>query len=69
MGLFISINGWSDVALYVMRQNLHKNVILMNGSDIEHVLKDRVSLSELIRAKIKSFSLYAEPYFSATNLL
>jgi len=41
----------------------------MNGSDIEHVLKDRLNLNELIRAKIKHFSLYAEPYLNASNLL
>ena len=69
MGLFISINGWSDAALYVMGQNIHKNVILMNGTDIQHILEDRVNLGELIEAKIKHFSLYAEPYFSASNLL
>ena len=69
MGLFISINGWSDAALYVMRQNIHKNVVLMNGTDIKHILEDRVNLGELMEAKIKHFSLYAEPYFSASNLL
>jgi len=69
MGLFISINGWSDAALFVMRQNIHKNVILMNGDDIERVFKDRISLVELLRAKFKHFSLCAEPYFSASHLL
>lgn len=69
MGLFISVNGWSEHVIPLLYRNPCKNVILMNGSDIEHVLKERVSLSELMRAKIRNLSVYAEPYFDADNLL
>ncbi len=69
MGLFISVNGWSEHAIYLLRQNTYKNIILMNGSDIEHVLKERVSLRELMEAKKRALSVKAEPYFDASNLL
>lgn len=69
MGLFISVNGWSEHAIYILRLNRDKNVILMNGSDIENVLKERVSLVELMQAKSRSLAVYAEPYYDASKLL
>jgi len=68
-GIFISINGWSKNVPKLLKQNPDKNVILMDGSDIEHVLKHRVNLIELMRAKNKHFSLKAEPYYGAEKLL
>ena len=41
----------------------------MNGSDIENVLKERVSLVELMQAKSRSLAVYAEPYYDASKLL
>ncbi len=68
-GIFISVNGWSDNVPNLLKENTYKGIILMNGSDIEHVLKDRVSLGELIQAKSKRLHFYSEPYFDASNLL
>lgn len=68
-GLFISVNGWSDHVVPALRENPFKNIALVHGSDIEHVLQDRVDLIELIKEKDKYLSIYAEPYFDAANLL
>ncbi|MBB4379990.1 restriction endonuclease [Bradyrhizobium sp. SBR1B] len=40
MGLFLSINGWSDNVVPVMKQN-HKRIILMEGHDLSTVLRSR----------------------------
>jgi RNA-directed DNA polymerase len=69
MGLFISVNGWSTYVHDLLLKNPNKNVILMNGSDIEYVLKERVDLLELMQAKTKHLHVYAEPYFDAKKLL
>ncbi len=68
-GLFISVNGWSNHVVPTLRRNPIMNIALMNGSDIEHVLRDRVSLNELMKEKDRNLSVYANPYFDAANLL
>ncbi|MGB2828576.1 MAG: hypothetical protein WBC50_10350, partial [Dehalococcoidales bacterium] len=68
-GLFISINGWSDYVVSLLRADPATNIALVNGNDIEHVLKDRVDLYELIKEKDRNLSIYAEPYFDAVHLL
>lgn len=68
-GIFISVNGWSDNVPDLLKQNRYKGIILMNGSDIEHVLRDRVKLGELIQAKEKHLHFKSEPYFDAANLV
>jgi len=68
-GIFISVNGWSENVPNLLKQNTYKGIILMNGDDIEHVLKDRVDLGELIQAKRKHLHFKSEPYFDASNLL
>jgi hypothetical protein len=68
-GILISVNGWSENVPNLLKQNPSKSIILMNGSDIEHVLKDRVNLGELIQAKRRHLHFKSEPYFDASNLL
>ena len=68
MGLFISVNGWSSNVVPLLKQNREKNVFLMNGEDIEAVLADKISLGHLLRAKLETLNLRAEPFISAKDI-
>ncbi len=69
MGLFLSINGWSENVPPILKQNLHKSIILMDGFDLRCVLDGRANLRDFLRAKLSSLSLEGEPFFSAYNYL
>lgn len=64
-GLFLSINGWSTKVPDLMKQNPEKAVILMNGDDLQGILRDRIDLREFIKAKIQHLSYKTEPYYGA----
>jgi len=61
-GLFLSINGWSGHVQELIKQNTSKNIILMNGNDIQCVLRKRINLKEFIKAKLQHLNLRGEPY-------
>jgi hypothetical protein len=69
MGLFLSINGWSDNVVPLLKQNQQKNIILMEGYDLRTVLAQPMELRRLLRAKLDALNFHAEPYYSVTNLL
>lgn len=69
MGLFLSVNGWSDNVPTELKQNPEKAIILMDGEDLRTILRERIELPELIRAKTEHFNLYAEPYYGAQKYL
>jgi RNA-directed DNA polymerase len=61
-GIFISINGWSKNVITNLQRNNVKNILLMNGEDIEEVLAGNVSLNNMLKYKIHRMNLDAEPY-------
>jgi hypothetical protein len=69
MGLFLSINGWSDNVVSLMKQNSDKSIILMEGFDLRSVLAQPFDLRRLLKAKLKALNLDTEPYFSIRSLL
>jgi hypothetical protein len=69
MGLFLSINGWSDNVVPVIKQNQDKSIILMEGYDLRTVLAQPMDLRSLLKAKLSALNLDSEPYFSVANLL
>jgi hypothetical protein len=69
MGLFLSINGWSDNVVPAMKQNQDKSIILMEGYDLRAVLSQPLDLRLLLKAKLSALNLQSEPYFSVTQLL
>jgi hypothetical protein len=69
MGLFLSVNGWSDNVVPLMKQNPNKRVILMEGYDLRTVLSQPIDLRRLLKAKLGALNLETEPYFSVSNLL
>jgi hypothetical protein len=48
MGLFLSINGWSEHVVPVIKQNPNKSIILMEGYDLRTVLAQPLDLRRLL---------------------
>ena len=69
MGLFLSINGWSEHVVPLMKQNQDKCMILMEGLDLRMVLAQTLDLRQLLKAKLSALNLEAEPYLPASRLL
>ncbi len=68
MGLFLSINGWSENVVPLLKQNPEKSILLMEGMDLRTVLSVPVDLRRLLKAKISALALEAEPYFPVGRL-
>lgn len=68
-GLFLSMNGWSENVVPVLKQNPNKSIILMDGYDLRCVLAEIVDLQELLHGKIAHLNLAAEPFLSAKDYL
>jgi hypothetical protein len=69
MGLFLSIEGWSENVPMLLKQNPDKCVFLMDGYDLRCVLSGAVDLEELLTRKISNLNLNSEPFFSVVELL
>jgi hypothetical protein len=69
MGLFVSIKGWSDNVVPLLKQNSQKRIMVMNGQDLEVVLKGNVRLRDLLVAKGYHLNLKAEPFYSAADYI
>jgi hypothetical protein len=69
MGLFLSINGWSENVPNLLKQNPDKSLFLMEGYDLRTVLASRLDLRDFLLAKIARLSLEAEPFLSVNEYL
>ncbi|MER9548345.1 hypothetical protein [Mesorhizobium sp. M0322] len=69
MGLFLSVEGWSDHVVPLLKQNPDKAIFLMEGFDLRTVLDQRLDLRRLLKAKISALNLEAEPYLSVSQIL
>jgi hypothetical protein len=69
MGLFLSINGWSENVVPLLRQNPAKSIMLMDGYDLRAVLDGRIDLRDFLVAKVAKLNLAAEPFLGATTYL
>ena len=67
MGLFLSINGWSKNVPKLLLQNPIKSVFLMNGDELEKVLKGQINLREVLIRKLKAFNIEAKPFLDICN--
>jgi len=67
MGLFLSINGWSQNVPILLKQNPEKSIILMDGYDFRCALDNSVNLRELILSKVQKLNIEGEPFYSAIN--
>jgi hypothetical protein len=69
MGLFLSINGWTEHVPQLLKQNSDKSIILMDGLDLRGILSRQASLEELMLAKLTSLTLKCEPYLGIRQYL
>jgi hypothetical protein len=69
MGVYISINGWSDNVVPLLKQNPDKSIFLMDGYDLRSVLERPLSLRDFINAKLSKLNLEAEPFYGALHYL
>jgi hypothetical protein len=69
MGVFLSINGWSDHVPSLLKQSASKNVVLMDGYDLRCVLARQVDLVDLLLAKVEKLNIEAEPFLSVRDML
>jgi hypothetical protein len=69
MGLFLSVNGWSDHVPSLLKQNPQKSILLMDGYDLRMVLCGRADLRDFILAKIAKLNLEGEPFLGVPEYL
>jgi len=71
LGLFLSINGWSNFVASSLKQNTQKSIILMDGFDLRCVLDENyeLDLKDLIFKKLEALNLEGEPFYSAKQVL
>ena len=69
MGLFLSINGWSENVPPMLKQNPDKNIVLMEGYDLRSVLTGVIDLQDFILSKVAKLSLDTEPFYGAVQYL
>ena len=69
MGLFLAINGWSSHVPANLKQNPDKSVLLMDGYDLRVVLEGRITLRELLFAKLAHFNIEGEPFVSVKQII
>jgi hypothetical protein len=69
MGLFLSINGWSEHVPGLLKQNPDKSIFLTDGYDIRCVLALEADLRDLLLAKLARLNLEAEPFLGVRAFL
>lgn len=69
MGLFLSINGWSENVPSLLKQNTEKSIVLMDGYDLRCILSRQVDLRSFILLKVEKLNLDCEPFYGASQYL
>lgn len=69
MGLYLSINGWSNNVITTLKQNPDKNTILMSGDDLRYVLTGQINFLQLLQKKSIRLNAHSEPFYSAERCL
>ncbi len=69
MGLFLSIERWSENVPAMLKQNPSKSIILMDGIDLRAVLCGYANLQQLLIAKIAHLNLQNESFFGVADYL
>lgn len=69
MGLFLSINGWSENVVNLLKQNAQKSIILMDGYDLRTILDERIDLQAFLLAKLAHLNLKSEPFLGAPEYI
>ena len=69
MGLFLSINGWSENVPKLLKQNSEKSIILMDGYDIRTALARPLDIRTFMIAKVAKLNLEGEPFLPVSDYL
>lgn len=69
MGVFLSVNGWSENVCPLLKQNPEKCIILMDGYDLRGVLSGQADLRDFMLAKIAKLNLESEPFLGLPQYL
>jgi hypothetical protein len=69
MGLFLSINGWSEHVPPLLKQNPEKSILLMEGYGLRNVLQGHVDLRDYILAMVAKLNLEGEPFLGISEYL
>lgn len=69
MGMFLSINGWSQHVVPLLKQNPAKDVLLMEGFDLRTVLSGQIELRRLLKEKLTALNIRSEPFLSVVQVL
>jgi hypothetical protein len=69
LGLFVSINGFSDEALQRYRERNRPRIICMDGADLMLVLENQIELPDLLRRKRSMAAQRGEVFVSAWRIL
>lgn len=69
MGLFVSINGVSGHVVHLTKQNQEKRIFLMDGDDLRASLAGKISLIDLLQAKLNALLFHAEPFLGVGEII
>ncbi len=69
MGVFLSINGWSENVVPLLKQNPNKSIVLMDGYDLRTILAGHVDLIDFLLLKLAKLNLEAEPFYSVAKYM
>jgi hypothetical protein len=68
-GLFISVNGFSDLASETLRMNRKANLVCMCGQDLVLILEGRWVLQDALRAKLRHTGETGDAYIPLGKLV
>jgi hypothetical protein len=69
LGVFLSINGWSEKVRPLLKQNPEKHIVLMDGYDLRGILSGQADLRDFLLAKIARLNLESEPFLGLPQYL
>jgi hypothetical protein len=69
MGLFLSIEGWSEHVPPLLKQNPDKCLLLMEGYSLRAVLAGHADLQSYLQSMVAHLNLHGEPHLSVATYL
>jgi Restriction endonuclease len=68
-GLFISINGYSEVGLAALVSGKQQTCVLMDGADLFRVFNGDIDLADLLHRKVRWLAERGQPYVPMDTLM
>ncbi len=67
MGLFLSIYGFSQNVPAVLKQNVRKSIVLMDGHVLRTILTQEIDLEDYLKGSLAHLNLDGEPMLSVSD--